>query len=123
MTNLHNPLPSNCGLPILCGYQNQTPTLQIIRITNIPNWYFERVVFPGEELILEALPEAVLEIYSSDEMGLFLREVLLGDWLRVNHSQYCSLKFDSLTAQIHDVRTDHQEREDILALGGHSLSK
>ena len=107
MTNLHNPLPSNCGLPILCGYQNQTPTLQIIRITNIPNWYFERVVFPGEELILEALPEAVLEIYSSDEMGLFLREVLLGDWLRVNHSQYCSLKKCSVQTKI----SSHQKLE------------
>ncbi len=91
MTNLLNCLPSNCGLSILCGYYNQTPRLQIIRITNIPNWYFERVVFPGEELIWEALPEAVLEIYSNDEMGSFLHKVLLGDWLRVDHSQYCSL--------------------------------
>ncbi len=49
-------------------------------------------MFPGEELIWEALPEAVLEIYSSDEMGSFLHKVLLGDWLRVDHSQYCSLK-------------------------------
>ena len=92
MTNFLNYLPTESGKPILCGYQNQTPTLQILRITNIPNWYCERIVFPGEELLLEALPEAVLEIYSSDEMGSFLHEVLLGDWLRVDHSQYCSLK-------------------------------
>ena len=92
MTNLLNRLPSKCGLPILCGYHNPTAKVQVLRITNIPNWYFERVVFPGEQLVLEALPEVVLEIYSSDEQGSFLSETLLGDWLRVNHSQYCSLK-------------------------------
>ena len=90
MTQFLNRLPSQCGLHILCGYQNQTPKVQIMRISNIPNWYFERVVFPGEKLVLEALPEAVLEIYSSDEMGPFLHERLLGDWLRVDHTQYCS---------------------------------
>ena len=91
MTQFLNRLPSNCGLPILCGYHNPTPQVQIIRITNIPNWYFERVVFPREQLIFKALPEAVLEIYSSDESGPVLREVILGDWLRVAHSQYCTL--------------------------------
>ena len=92
MTHLLNGLPSMCGLPIHCGYRNQTPSLQIIRITNIPNWYFERVVFPGERLVFKALPEAVLEIYSSDEMGAVLDKAILGDWLRVDHSQHCSLK-------------------------------
>ena len=92
MTQLLNRLPSQCGLPILCSYRNPTPTVQIMRISNIPNWYFERVVFPGEKLVFEALPEAVLEIYSSDEMGAFLHEQLLGAWLRVDHSQDCCLK-------------------------------
>ncbi len=60
-----------------------------MRIVNIPNWYFERVVFPGEQLVFEALPEAVLEIYSHDEMGPFLCKRLLGDWLRIEHTHYC----------------------------------
>ena len=34
------------------------------RITNIPNWYFERVVFPGQKLIFEASLEASLEVHS-----------------------------------------------------------
>ena len=67
MNQFLNRLPNKCGLQILCSYKNQTPTVQIIRITNIPNWYFERVVFPGELLLFEALPEAVLEIYISEE--------------------------------------------------------
>ena len=90
MAQILNRLPSKCGLAILCGYQNQTPTVQIVRITNIPDWYFERVVFPGEQLVFEALPEAVLEVYSSDEMGIFLGERLLCDWLRIDPTQYYS---------------------------------
>lgn len=49
---------------ILCGYVNATSWIQIIRITNIPNWYFERVVFPGQRLWFKALPNANLEIHT-----------------------------------------------------------
>ncbi len=88
MNQFLNRLPDKCGLHILCSYKNKTPTVQIIRITNIPNWYFERVVFPGEMLLFEALPEAVLEIYSSEEARPILSDRFLCDWLKVNHSAY-----------------------------------
>lgn len=54
---------------ILCSYANITDQVQIARITNIPGWYFERVVFPQEYLLFEALPDAQLEIYSSGNSG------------------------------------------------------
>ena len=88
MTQILNRLPDKCGLHILCSYKNKTPTLQIIRITNIPNWYFERVVFPGELVLFEALPEAVLEIYISEEARPIWSDHFLCDWLKVNHSAY-----------------------------------
>ncbi len=88
MNQFPNRLPDKCGLHILCSYKNKTPTVQIIRITNIPNWYFERVIFPGELLLFEALPEAVLEIYSSEEATAILRDRFLCDWLKVNHTAY-----------------------------------
>ncbi len=50
---------------ILCHYINATSQIQIARITNIPNWYFERVVFPGQRLLFEALPLARLEIHTA----------------------------------------------------------
>jgi len=37
---------------ILCWYLNTTSKVQIARITNIPNWYFERTVFPGERFFV-----------------------------------------------------------------------
>lgn len=48
---------------ILCCYTNSTQQMQMIRITNIPNWNFEMIVFPKQRLMFEACPEANLEIY------------------------------------------------------------
>lgn len=50
---------------VLCCYVNSTNVLQITRIANIPNWYFERVVFPGQRLMFEAPPDAELEVHTS----------------------------------------------------------
>ena len=88
MTQILNRLPDRYGQNILCSYQNRTSTVQIIRITNIPHWYFERVIFPQELLLFEALPEAVLEIYSSDEMTMILRDRFLCDSLKVKYTTY-----------------------------------
>ena len=57
-------IPSNENSSISCYYVNTTSQVQIARITNIDNWYFERVVFPGQTLAFETLPEALLEINS-----------------------------------------------------------
>ncbi|XGW00685.1 MAG: DUF1830 domain-containing protein [Leptolyngbya sp. BL-A-14] len=32
--------------------------MQIPRIVNIPNWYFERVVFSGQRFLFETPPDA-----------------------------------------------------------------
>ena len=49
---------------MLCYYANSTNQIQVVRIGNIPNWYFEKVVFPGQRLMFEAATEAVLEIHT-----------------------------------------------------------
>lgn len=64
MAQIFDPLPSDSPDRILCCYVNATSKIQIARITNIANWYFERVVFPGQRLMFEAVPEAQLEIHS-----------------------------------------------------------
>lgn len=65
-----NALPTTIAKRIACIYQNRTPDLQILRISNIANGYFERVTFPGDRLLFEAVPEAQLEIYSAGLAGL-----------------------------------------------------
>lgn len=46
--------------PILCFYKNTTNQIQIARLSQ----QFEQVVFPGEQLLFEAIPEAELKIES-----------------------------------------------------------
>jgi hypothetical protein len=67
-----HPVPTHCSNRILCCYVNVTTQVQIARIANIPEWYFERVVFPGQRLLFEAPPEAKLEIYT----GTFASAIL-----------------------------------------------
>jgi hypothetical protein len=49
---------------LLCCYTNGTPQIQVVRITDIPGWYFERVVFPSQRLIFESPFSAHLEIHT-----------------------------------------------------------
>lgn len=64
MAQILDPIVNNENESILCCYVNATNQIQIARIRNIPNWYFERVVFPGQRLVFEAFPEALLEIHT-----------------------------------------------------------
>jgi hypothetical protein len=57
-------LSSKGNNQILCYYANATNLVQVVRIANIPNWHFERVMFPGQRLMFEAAAEAVLEIHT-----------------------------------------------------------
>ncbi|PZO11290.1 MAG: hypothetical protein DCF25_19625 [Leptolyngbya foveolarum] len=52
---------------ISCEYANLTESIQVIRISNIDGWHFERTVFAGQRLFFETVPEAVLEV-STGEM-------------------------------------------------------
>ncbi len=84
MAQILDPLPpDNENQHILCCYVNATSHIQIARITNIPNWYFERVVFPGQRLVFEALPKAQLEIHSGMMASAILSDTIPCDRLRV----------------------------------------
>lgn len=50
---------------VLCYYINDTSHIQIIRAMSGVKCHFERIVFSGERILFEALPESYLEIYSS----------------------------------------------------------
>ncbi|MBR8834149.1 MAG: DUF1830 domain-containing protein [Stigonema ocellatum SAG 48.90 = DSM 106950] len=72
--------------PILCHYCNVTSQIQIARISNIPNWYFERVVFPGQHLLFEAVPKAQLEIHTGMMATAIVSDTILCQRLQVEGS-------------------------------------
>ncbi|MGL5510778.1 MAG: DUF1830 domain-containing protein [Microcoleaceae cyanobacterium] len=84
MAQILDPLPSDAAGKILCCYVNATSQIQIARVTNLPNWYFERVVFPGQRLVFEALPIALLEIHTGMMASSILSDKIPCDRLRID---------------------------------------
>ncbi|MEZ2227496.1 MAG: DUF1830 domain-containing protein [Microcoleus anatoxicus] len=78
-----NSVNSDPSVKILCWYINTTNKIQIARITNIPDWYFERTVFPGERLLFEAPQHAELEVSRSTESGAIVCDRIGCDRLQV----------------------------------------
>lgn len=71
----------------LCYYINKSPKMQIARITNVPDWYFERVIFPRERLLFSAPATAQLEIYTYERANTVLCEKIPCDHLRVQQKE------------------------------------
>jgi hypothetical protein len=69
--------------PILCSYVNPSRQIQIVRITNRPNAFFERTVFPGQRIVFETLPTAQLEIHTGMMASAILSDTILCDLLQV----------------------------------------
>ena len=76
MAQILDPIPTGQRNALLCCYVNATNQIQVARITNIENWYFERVVFPGQRLVFEALPKAQLEIHTGMMASAILSDTI-----------------------------------------------
>ena len=91
MAQILDPLPSNSSNQILCCYVNATSQIQIARISNIPNWHFERVVFPGQRLVFEAVMAASLEIHTGMMASSILSDTIPCERLQINEGPYSSI--------------------------------
>ncbi|KPQ34294.1 MAG: protein of unknown function (DUF1830) [Phormidesmis priestleyi Ana] len=76
MAQIIDPLPSDKSDVLLCCYVNATSKIQIARVTNVPDWYFERVVFPGQRLLFEAVSTAMLEIHTGMMASAILSDTI-----------------------------------------------
>ena len=86
MTQTFDLLPSQYNHRIICDYINATNFIQIVRITNITNWYFERVVFPQQHLLFEALPDAQLEIHTSEIATAMKTDKIKCEFLQIHEA-------------------------------------
>jgi hypothetical protein len=71
-----NSLSGKLSEQISCNYTNRTAHLQIARISNISDWYFERIVFPGQQLVFDAPRHAQLEIHTGQNANSPLPDVI-----------------------------------------------
>ncbi|MEM9276416.1 MAG: DUF1830 domain-containing protein [Cyanobacteria bacterium P01_F01_bin.143] len=92
MSQILDSLPYGENDSILCCYVNATSEIQIARITNIPNWYFERVVFPGQRLVFEAISTAQLEIHTGMMASAILSDTIPCTRLSINPPQITEVK-------------------------------
>ncbi|MBC1235937.1 hypothetical protein VF14_02295 [Nostoc linckia z18] len=95
MAQILDPLPPEQSGKILCCYINATSKIQVARISNIPNWYFERVVFPGQRLVFEAPRKAQLEIHTGMMASAILSDKIPCDRLMLDEPSYSELDTDS----------------------------
>jgi hypothetical protein len=98
--SLFDPLPADLhDKKIVCSYVNATNKIQIARITDVPQWYFERVVFPGQNLIFEAISSAHVEIHTGMMASSILSDTIpcvqlqveeasttLPSWIPIKHA-------------------------------------
>ena len=68
---------------LLCFYINQTTRVQIVRITDIPLFHWEKVIFPNQRILFEAEEEAKLEIYTCENAIGILADVIPCQRLRI----------------------------------------
>lgn len=97
MVQTSTSLPGDWSDRILCYYENATTQVQIARIVNIPNWLFERVVFPRQRLLFEALPDALLEVRISTTASTSLLDQIPCLRLQVREGMHKELNFPEPT--------------------------
>ncbi len=89
--SLFDPLPADLhDKKVVCSYVNATSKIQIARITDVQQWYFERVVFPGQNLIFEAISSAHLEIHTGMMASSILSDTIPCVQLQVEEAS-CTL--------------------------------
>ena len=69
-------LSKNIENKILCTYKNVSSSWQIIKITNFPNFVWEKTVFPGQEIVFEASLQAKLKVFSADNITAVLTDTI-----------------------------------------------
>lgn len=104
MAQILDSLPSDFSERILCCYVNATSKIQVARITNVPNWYFERVVFPGQRLMFETLQHAQLEIHTGMMASAILSDTIPCVRLQIEELEDGSFRF--VSERPTDDRTD-----------------
>ena len=98
MAQILDSINNNENESILCCYVNATNQIQVARITNIPNWYFERVVFPGQRLVFEAFAEGLLEIHTGMMASAILSDTIPCKRLCVDEESNSSSEEEELSS-------------------------
>ena len=87
MAQALDPIPFDTTDAVLCCYVNTSSKIQVARITNIQNWYFERVVLPDQRLMFESDIRGQLEIHSGSMASSILEDTIPCSRLMVDQAE------------------------------------
>jgi len=60
---------------ILCCYFNSTDQLQLIRVLNNNGYSLEKIMFPQQRFLFEAVPAGILEVHTTQKGQQILAEI------------------------------------------------
>jgi hypothetical protein len=69
--------------PVLCYYVNATKRIQVVRLSHLKEGEWEHILFPAQNFMFEAPPEAMLEVYKSPALSIVPPEYILCRTLQV----------------------------------------
>ena len=75
-SKIYQKLTSNIEEQVRCSYQNLSSNWQIIKITNIPNYHWEKVVMPGQKVIFKSSIKANLKVFSTKNITAMLIDTI-----------------------------------------------
>lgn len=115
MAQILDPLPPDQSDKIVCCYVNATSKIQIARISNIANWYFERVVFPGQRLVFEAPSKSVLEIHTGMMASAIISDNIPCDRLCINEDSSVSVDMNQEEREEANNKKSNQGKQNLTA--------
>lgn len=125
MAQILDSLPPEQSGKILCCYVNATSKIQIARICNIANWYFERVVFPGQRLVFEAPQAAQMEIHTGMMASAILSDKIPCDRLAIDDPGSNQINTDSISidaistkSKVQSINTKNENTTKSLTIAG-----
>lgn len=71
---------------ILCAYQNRTNSIQIIKIENVVNFYWEKVVLPWQTILFNTVKQAELKVYSNNSFTTIVSDTIPCSKLQIDNS-------------------------------------
>jgi Domain of unknown function (DUF1830) len=69
--------------PVLCYYMNATKRIQVVRLSHLTEGEWEHILFPAQNFMFEAPPEAMLQVYKSPTLSIAPPEYILCRTLQV----------------------------------------
>ncbi|MGF1492715.1 MAG: DUF1830 domain-containing protein [Microcoleaceae cyanobacterium] len=106
MSQILDPLPSQGSDRVVCCYVNATSQIQVVRISNVPGWYFERVVFPGQRLVFEAAPEGLLEVHTGSMASAIISDTIPCTNLQIDNDEVSQVGRSSADDNLYSAKSN-----------------